>query len=109
MAGGSKASLPPTTGPDERKLTPLEKAFYCDDVDRIHYDPGKPEDWSAFLLDARGKQRACLSDKDRARPARTPILDLDFRKYFVHPKEGSLWHSPPAARSRHRHRAGAPD
>ena len=98
---GSMALLPATTGPDKRKLTRLEEALYCDDADRnLDYDPKKPEAWSAFLLDARGRQRACLSEKDRARPARTPALDLHFRKYFVHPREGALWHSPSAERRR---------
>ena len=104
---GGEALLTAQTGQEEPsrrrggELTPLEKALYCDDADRnLDYDPGKPEDWSAFVLDAEGKQRACLSDKDRARPARTPALDLVFRRYFVHPKEGALWRSPPPVQPR---------
>ena len=33
----------------------------------------------------------------RARPARTPPLDLPFRDYFAQPKDGVLWRSPPPA------------
>ena len=28
------------------------------------------------------------------------MLDLDFRRYFVNPREGALWHSPPVAQPR---------
>ena len=75
-------------------LTALERAFYCDDADRnLEYEPERPEAWSAFLLDDRGKQRVCLSEPRRARPARTPALGLEFRAYFEQPKEGVLWRS----------------
>lgn len=88
-----------TAGLDDRTLTPLEQAFYCDDTDRnLDHDPDRPEAWSAFLLSAEGRQRVCLSEPRRGRPSRNPPLDLQFREYFKHPKEGVLWRSPPPAR-----------
>ena len=96
---GSKMSLPRTTGPDDRTLTPLERAFYCDDADRnLDHDPDRPEPWSASLLNDQGRQRVCLSEPRRARPARNPALNLPFRGYFTHPKDGVLWRSTPLAR-----------
>ena len=93
---GSRTPLPKTTSPDDRTLTRLERALYCDDADRnLDHDPGRPEAWSAFLLSAEGRQRVCLSELRRARPARNPPLELSFRDYFTHPKEGVLWRSPP--------------
>ena len=90
---------PRTAGPDDRTLTPLERALYCDDADRnLDHDPERPEAWSAILLSEEGRQRVCLSEPRRARPARNPALDLPFRDYFTHPKEGVLWRSPPPAR-----------
>ena len=95
---GGKVHLPRTIDRDERRLTELETAFYCDDADRnVDYDPGRPEAWSASLLNAEGRQRVCLSAPGRARPARTPPLDLPFRDYFAQPKDGVLWRSPPPA------------
>ena len=80
-------------------LTALETAFYCDDADRdLDYDPDMSEGWSAFLLDDDGRQRVCLSEPRRARPARNPALDLQFRDYFKRPKEGALWRSRPRSR-----------
>ena len=94
---GDKMPLPKTVGPDDRTLTRLERAFYCDDADRhLDYDPERPETRSAFLLNPDGRQRVCLSEPRRARPARNPALDLQFRAYFTQPKEGVLWRSPPA-------------
>ena len=96
--GGAKLR-PRTAGQDDRRLTRLERAFYCDDADRnLDYDPDRPEAWSAFLLSAEGRQRVCLSEPRRARPARTPALDLRFRNYFTLPKDGVLWRSPSARR-----------
>ena len=43
---GSEPLLTAQAGQEERRrgeLTRLEKALYCDDADRIDYDPGKPE------------------------------------------------------------------
>ena len=88
-----------TAGPDDRTLTPLERAFYCDDADRnLDHDPDRPEAWSANLLSDAGTHRVCLSEPRRGRPARNPALDLAFREYFMHPKEGVLWRSPLPAR-----------
>jgi len=96
--GGAKLR-PRTAGQDDRTLTLLEREFYCDDADRnLDYDPDRPEPWSAFVLSAEGTQRVCLSEPRRARPARTPALDLSFRDYFTHPKDGVLWRSPSARR-----------
>ena len=96
--GGAKLRTR-TAGPDDRTLTPLERALYCDDADRnLDHDPERPEAWSAILLSEEGRQRVCLSEPRRARPARNPALDLPFRDYFTHPKEGVLWRSPPPAR-----------
>ena len=96
---GGRTSLPRTAGSDDPELTRLERAFYCDDADRnLDYDPERPEAWSAFLLNATGRQRVCLSELRRGRPARTPPLNLPFRDYFTHPRDGALWRSPPSAR-----------
>ena len=96
---GGKMSLPKIAGQEHRTLTRLERAFYCDDADRdLDYDPDRPEPWSALLLSAEGRQRVCLSEPRRARPARNPALNLSFRGYFTHPKDGVLWRSPLARR-----------
>ena len=96
---GGKMSLPRIVDPDDRTLTRLERDLYCDDADRnLDYNPERPEAWNAFLLNAAGRQRVCLSEPRRGRPARNPALDLPFREYFTHPKEGVLWRSPPPAR-----------
>ena len=95
---GGQTRLSGTIGPNRRTLTRLERAFYCDDADRnLDYDPARPETRSAFLLNDEGRQRVCLSEPRRGRPARTPALTLEFRGYFTHPKEGGLWRSPPPA------------
>ena len=85
---GGKMSLPRTAGPDDRTLTPLERAFYCDDADRnLDHDPDRPEAWSALLLSAEGRQRVCLSEPRRARPARNPRARTVFSGLF-HAPEG---------------------
>ena len=95
---GRKVPLPGTTDGDERRLTGLETAFYCDDADRnVDYDPVRPAAWSASLLNDKGRQRVCLSAPGRALPARTPVLELEFRAYFQKPRDGVLWRSPTAA------------
>ena len=91
--------LPTVVRSGGRILTGLERAFYCDDAHRnLNYDPARPEAWSATLLDDDGRQRVCLSEPRRGRPARTPALDLQFRDYFKRPKEGVLWGLPLPAR-----------
>ncbi len=101
LPSSRKPRLRGTPGSDDRTLTRLETALYCDDADRdLDYDPARPETWSASLLNAEGRQRVCLSEPGRARPARTPVLDLGFRAYFEQPKQGVLWRSPPTARRR---------
>ena len=98
---GGKRRLPKHVVRGDRTLTELEQALYCDDADRdLEYDPDRPEARSAILLNAKGTQRVCLSEPGRARPARTPALDLAFREYFQYPKEGRLWRSPPRPSAR---------
>ena len=98
---GGKIRLRRTAASGGETLTRLERELYCDDADRnLDYDPERPEARSALLLNDEGRQRVCLSEPRRARPARTPALTLEFRDYFTHPKEGVLWRSPPAVRWR---------
>ena len=59
-------SLPETVSPNDRTLTRLERALYCDDVDRnLDHDPDRPDAWSANLLSETGRHSACF------RPVRT--------------------------------------
>ena len=78
-----------------QKLNELEKKFYCDKSGRdLTYKPGRKYRENSFLIDENGRQAACLSD---GRLTRTPKLSLEFREYFEHPKEGTLWRPKPAA------------
>ena len=84
------------------KLNELEKKFYCDQSDRDpNYDHQEDYREISSIIDANGRQTACLSG---GHLARTPKLDLGFREYFEYPKEGALWHpklvSPPEPRCR---------
>ena len=72
------------------KLNELEKKFYCDQSDRDpNYDHQEDYREISSIIDENGRQTACLSG---GHLARTPKLDLGFREYFEHPKEGALWH-----------------
>ena len=88
-----RVQTPQPTNTDENKLSHLEKAFYCDDSDRaLRYASHRIASIeSPFLLDRAGRQLVCLSDGPDGPLTRTPRLSLEFREYFLRPKEGALW------------------
>jgi hypothetical protein len=91
---GSKLKEPKKYSGGSKKLSQLEKEFYCDHSDRdLPYDPSKlARKEPVSLLDDQGHQSVCAN---AGALTRTPALKLAFRGYFQRPKEDALWDPAP--------------